>query len=167
MLFGSVVANEINAERNAPAAQLCRNRFEVLQRAEGWVDATIIHHRIAAIRITGTRLQAGHEVDIADAQFLQVVQLGQHALQVFGKAVDVENIASHVSALKPVWFQIPFQIKQFQVGGAVFPRLYKGCVQVFAELEIQGVLTVKRLKHRPKIRGGPRHAQLKDHVIRF
>ena len=111
VFLGGMVQHKVDTKRDAALAQLCRNRFEIIERAIGRVDVAIIHHRIAAIGITGARLQTGHEMDVGDAQFLQVIELFEHAIQVAGKAVDVEHIAGHIGALKPVRFQITLQIQ--------------------------------------------------------
>ena len=102
MFFGCVVEYEIDANAHATGPKGRRHLLEIRHGAKARVNRTIIHHRITAVIGTGAGFQAGHEVDVGDAQGFQIFDVIEHALQIACKTVDVENIAHRVFGEEPV-----------------------------------------------------------------
>ena len=114
MLCGRMVEDEVDADRDAALAQRARDGFEIVHRADRRVDPAVVHHGVAAVRIARPGHQAGHEVDIGDAELAEIVEVVEHALERAGEAVDVEDVAHLGLALEPVRLEIALEVLQPQ-----------------------------------------------------
>ena len=120
MFLRRVVQHEVDADRHAALPQRCGHGREIVHAAERRVDGPVVHHRVAAVTVARTRLEAGHEVDIGDAQLFEIVQPVEHAAKRAIEAVDVEDVAHHLLAQEPVGFEIAAQVQRLKAGGPFF-----------------------------------------------
>ncbi len=91
-----MVADQVDAQADAAAAQLAGQVGQVGHRAQSPVHLAVIGHGVAAVVGPRPGLQQGHQVQVGHPQLLQVGDLLGHALQVAGETVHVTDVAHHV-----------------------------------------------------------------------
>ena len=86
-------------------------------------DAAVVLHGVAAVVVALARLQQRHQVEVGDAELLEVVELVRDAGEVAGEALGVAGVAEHPRLLQPVRLEQPALVELVQVGVAVGVRL--------------------------------------------
>ncbi len=115
MLLGGVVEHQVDAQADAALTQQPGQRFQIVHGAVGRIDGAIVHHRIAAVAVAGSGLEARHQVDIGDAERFQIIEPVGDVFQVAGEAVDIEHVAGHVGPLEPVGLEVALEVEPFQL----------------------------------------------------
>ena len=82
--------------------QVIGERFQVDHRAEFGLDLAVGRHCVPAVICTAAWLEQRHEVQVTDAEIIQVVDVLAHAVEVAGEAIGVHGIADHRRLLVPV-----------------------------------------------------------------
>ena len=62
-------------------------------------------------------------MEVGEAEFLEIRDLGANAFEVSGVAVDVADAAEHVALLEPCRMRGPMGVEPLQVGGPSAPRV--------------------------------------------
>ena len=122
MGIGRVVHHEIQAQTNAPLTQF---RCEFLQFFIGpnpRVHLAEIFYCITAIVFPFRHFQKGHQVQIGQLLFRQVIQLFHHTAQAAVKQVTVHGHTQHAPIQVPTRVLFPFQIQFFQITRAFFGK---------------------------------------------
>ena len=107
VVLGGVVHHKIQAHGNAAAVAILRQRRQIVHGAQLGLYLAEIADRVAAVGAVRGALQQGHQMQIVDAAFLNVVQLAAHALQISGEGAHVHQHARHVVALIPAGIGLP------------------------------------------------------------
>ena len=165
MLFRSVVEDEVDADGDAALAQAPGDRLEIVHGAKARVDLAVIHHRVAAVGLAGARLQAGHEVDVGYAETMEVIDVVEHAAEVAGEAIDVEDVARHVGPLEPVGLEVALEVEPFQRLGASGPGGFEPGEQRVAETGVIGAMAVKAVEHAEEVRPAALESQAKEAAV--
>ena len=151
MFLGGVVQDQVDAHTHAALAQGRGDGFEIGHGAERRIDFAVVHHRVAAVAVAGARLQAGHEVHIGDAQLFQIGGLVEHAFERAVEAVDVEHIARHILAQKPVGLEVAPQVEVAQRLRPFSLQLHQGGNQVTAKTGEIGMGAIEVFERREEI----------------
>jgi hypothetical protein len=114
MLTGGVVEYQVNTQADAMRMHFLRQRRQFRHGAQCRVNGAIVCDGIPAIVGRRTGFEQGHEMQVGDTQFAQIVDPFAHTGQCACKQVGVADIASHGFALKPVGRQLTLDIKQAQ-----------------------------------------------------
>jgi hypothetical protein len=123
VLVRRVVADEIEHQADAGAAQFLGQGAQVFHAAQARVHGAVVADRIAAVVVAFRRAEQRHQVQVGQAQFLEVGNLGAQLLQVAGKEVDVADAAQHLLRLEPGGGGLTHGVLRLEVGGAVEPGL--------------------------------------------
>ena len=118
MLASDVVEHKVDAKADAAAAEQTGERLEVGRRPERGLDLEVVDDRIAAVGLPGAGAEKGHEVEVANAELLEVVETLANSCERSGKAVDVGDVADHVGPLKPVGHKLALKIERRELGRA-------------------------------------------------
>jgi hypothetical protein len=102
VLARRVVDDEVDAQAQALLAQVGGERAQVVHRAERRLHRAVVGHRVATVVLPGARAQERHQVQVGDAELLQVRQVLADAGERPGEAVDVADVAGVPLALEPV-----------------------------------------------------------------
>jgi hypothetical protein len=78
----------------------------------------VVLHGVAAVVVTGPRLQQRHQVEVGDAEVLEEVEVLRDPGQVPGEALGVAGVAEHPRLLEPVGLEQPLQVQPVQVVGS-------------------------------------------------
>jgi hypothetical protein len=117
VLLGGVVAHQVDAQADVVVAQLAGQVGQIGHAAQPGIHLAVIHHGVAAVVGGGAGLEQGHEVQVGDAQLVEVLDFAGHAVEVPGKAVGVGDVAEHLWFLVPVGLEQPLFVEQVQVVG--------------------------------------------------
>ena len=98
----AVIEDEIDAQADAPRAQGASDCLEVVDGAQLAVDRPIVGDRVSAVIVTFPAAQHGHEVEVADPELGQQVEVVEDARQVPGEAIRIADIADHIGRLERV-----------------------------------------------------------------
>ena len=93
MVFGRMVDDIIEANVDPLGAQPGDQITELVHRSETGIDFTVVRHSISTVILTFPSLEQGHEMDVGDAQLLEIGDLLDHTGQITGKQVGVEHHA--------------------------------------------------------------------------
>ena len=118
MFLGRVVQHHVDAGCHPSLAESAGDGLEILHRAKRGVDGAVVHHRIAAVGLAGAGFQARHQVDIGDAEPLEIVDMGGQVAQRAGEAVDVRDVGHLVLREEPVRVDVAVKVERAQVGRA-------------------------------------------------
>ena len=102
VLAGDVVEHQVHHQADALAAERGGELAQVLGAAEVGVHRPEVPDGVAAVVVALARLEQRHQVQVGDAQVLEVVEVLGHALEVAGEPVGVAGVAEHPRLLKPV-----------------------------------------------------------------
>ena len=102
---------------------------EVLGGAEVGPDRAVVLHGVAAVVVALPGLQQRHQVQVGDAELLEVVEVLGDALEVAREPVGVAGVAEHPRLLQPVGGEQPPLVEQVQVGRALGVRRRRGAHQ--------------------------------------
>ena len=116
VLARGVVDHQVDAQRHPGGAQLGGQRTQVVHRPQRRVDGPVVGHRVAAVVGLRAAAQQRHQVQIADAQLLQVGHARAHAVERPGEAVDVTHVADGVLAVQPVGGDLALVVEPPQLG---------------------------------------------------
>jgi hypothetical protein len=110
-----VVEHQVHAQRDAPLVQVAGQRLQVGHGAEARVHLAVVGHRVAAVALALARPQQRHQVQVADAQLDQVVQVLADALERAGEPVGVADVADHPGPLEPGRVDLPAAVQPPQL----------------------------------------------------
>ena len=102
VVFAGVVHDEVQAYAHAACVAVVSQRGQIFHGAQLRLYFSEIRNRVAAVASILGALQKGHQVQIVDAAFLDVIQMALHALEVSCEAVGVHEHTEHIIALVPV-----------------------------------------------------------------
>jgi len=117
MVVGHMVEDEVRAQADAGRAQLRGQRFQVGVAAQRRLHLVEAGNGEAAVILALARAQEGQQVQIADAQFLQVGDARGHAPQVAAEVLHVGAIAQHALAEEPLRLRRALLVQRAQGGG--------------------------------------------------
>ena len=126
MLAGDVVEDQVEHQADALAAQRGGELAQVVDGAEVRRDRPVVLDGVAAVVVALARLEQRHQVQVGDAEVLEVVEALRHALQVAGEPLGVAGVAEHPRLLQPVGREQPLLVEAVQVGGALGVRRGRG-----------------------------------------
>ena len=126
MLAGDVVEDQVHDQADALAAQGGREVAQVVGGAEVGADRAVVLDGVAAVVVALARLEQRHQVQVGDAEVLEVVEVLGDALEVAGEPVGVAGVAEHPRLLQPVGGEQPLLVELVQVGRALGVRRGRG-----------------------------------------
>ena len=102
MVLAGMVHDEVEADTHPVVMTFIAQLGQVLHGAEFRLYLPEIRNCIAAVAPPRRALQKGHQVDVVQTAFLQIIQMFPHALQGPCKAVGVHEHAQHLISLVPL-----------------------------------------------------------------
>ena len=109
------------------------------------MDFAVTAHGIAAIIFAFRCFEERHEVQIRNAQFFEVRDLGFHPFEISREKVNVANSAQHLVRLEPKWILLPGIVQFAQINGSCKPCRSKADQQIF-KMKKEIVLLVINVK---------------------
>ena len=91
-------------------------------RAEVGADGAVVLDGVSPVVVAVAGLQQRHQVEVGDAERLEVVEPRGQPGQVVGVPLGVAGVAEHPRLLQPVGLQQPALVEAVQVVGAVDVR---------------------------------------------
>ena len=147
MVLAGVVHHEVQAQGDAPVMTVAGQGGQILHGAQLRLDLSKVRHGVAPVAAALGAFQQGHQVQIADAAFLHVIQLFPHAPQSPAKGLDVHLHAHQVVALVPGGVRLPPEVQLPQGGGTVLPGAVQHVGKIVVGLPVVGVELEKQLLH--------------------
>ena len=95
VLAGDVVEHEVEAQADAPLPQRGGQPAQVVDGAQVGADRAVVGDGVPAVVGTRPGLEQRHQVQVGDAELLQVVGVLGDAVQVAGEAIGVGGVAEH------------------------------------------------------------------------
>ena len=129
VLARDVVEHEVHDQADALAAQRGGELAQVLGAAQLGLDRTVVADGVPAVVVALARLEQRHQVQVGDAQVLEVVEVLGHSREVTGEPVGVARVAEHPRLLQPVRGEQPLLVEALQVRGALGVRRGRGLGQ--------------------------------------
>ncbi len=114
VLGSGVVEDEVDAERHPPGVEVCGERLEIVHRAETWVHRVVVDDGVTPVAVTMAWRQQGHQVEIGDAELVEVVQTMADARQIAREAVGVGDVSDHACPLEPSGIDLPSPVERPQ-----------------------------------------------------
>ena len=139
VILAGVVHDEVHADLNALFVAGFGEVFQILHGAQGALHLAEILHGIAAVAALGNRIQEGHQVDVVDITFLNIIQLLFHAVDGAAEIIDVEHHAQKIIAAVPVGIGLLFAVDGLQTVAALLIKL----AQILDQLKEHGAVVVK------------------------
>ncbi len=102
MLVGGVVEHEVEDQADALVPKDGCDFLELLHRAEIGIDRAIVAHRIATVVLAVGRNEERHQVQIREAELLEVGNVVLELGQLIAEEIDVQNYSDHLLRLKPL-----------------------------------------------------------------
>ncbi len=113
-------------QRDAGFAQISRQQPQVVDRAEPRIDGAVVADRISAVVVAGPDGEQRHQVQVGQAEFLEVADVLPQPAQVLAEQVDVQRTADDLLRLKPIRFVDAMLIQLAELVGAIGPGLRRG-----------------------------------------
>ena len=134
-------------------AQLTRQLCQLRHRAEVGAHVAIARDGIATVIVAGRAGEQRHQVQIGDAQLLEVARTCTQAGQRPGEAVDIAHRPDLPVGQEPVGLGLAGRIERLQCGGPREPALGRGgedALEVPEEIVACAIEGVQRLEQRDK-----------------
>ena len=93
VILAGVVHHKVHADLDSLFMAGGSQAFQILHGAKIGLNLAEILHGVAAVASLGHRVQEGHQVDVVDVAFLDIIQLFLDAIDGAAKIVDVEHHA--------------------------------------------------------------------------
>ena len=122
VFVGGVVEDEIDDEADAVRPQLGGKLTQLLHGAQLRVDVAVTGDGVAAVGVRFGGQEQRHQVQIGEAQFLEIGDPGADTLQVLGVPVDIADAAEHGVGLEPAAVVFPFGVEALELGRPLGPR---------------------------------------------
>jgi hypothetical protein len=129
VLAGDVVEDQVDDQADSLAAQRRGELPEVLGGPEVGPDRAVVAHGVAPVVVPLPGLEQGHQVQVGDAELLEVVEVLGDALEVSREPVGVAGVAEHPRLLQPVRREQPALVELVQVVRALGVRRRRGAHQ--------------------------------------
>ena len=123
VLVRGVVEDEIQHQADARGAQLVAKLAQVVHRAEARFHGAVVAHGIAAVVVALRSFEQGHQVEIGEAKFLEVRNLGAEPVEVAREQIDIIHAAQHGLRLEPGGVRLALSVQLLQLGWPVQPGL--------------------------------------------
>ena len=93
--------------------QLVGELSQIVDRAESRIDRAIVADRVAAVVVAGSYREQRHQVQIGQAEFLEVADVLAQLAEILAEQIDVECTADHLLGLEPFGFvdAVPIQAR--------------------------------------------------------
>jgi hypothetical protein len=130
--------------RLMPARVQLRGQLgQLLHGAQRRVDLAVAADRVAAVVVALRAGEQRHQVQVGQAQLLEVGDLGAHALQVPGEQIDITHAAQHLLRLEPVRVGLALRVQRLEPGRPRQPGLGRAGQDLLQVVEEVVVLAVE------------------------
>ena len=144
VVLAGMVHDKVKADAHAAAVALGAQLRQILHGAQLGLDLAEVGYGVAAVAPVLGALQKGHQMQVVDAAFLDIVQMADDALQVSRKAVGVHQHAQDLAALDPVGIghsgPVPL-LEEGRPGGIVLvehlQQVVEGLLVVVVDLSVE------------------------------
>ena len=136
VILARMVHHKIEADRNAAFVTVRREGFQIFHRAQLRLDTAEIRHRIAAVAAPRRAHQQGHQVQIVDAAFRDIIELLAHALQRARKGVGIHQSPQQMVAPVPFGVLLAGAVHFPQGFGPLLPAAVKHPAEIVPGLLI-------------------------------
>ena len=119
VLAGHVVEDQVDNQADPSSTQPPGEFLQILGGTEVWADRAVVADGVPAVVVAVARLQQRHQVQVADAEVLQVADLLADTTQVAGEPLGVAGVPEHSRTLQPVRGQQPPLVQSVQLGLAL------------------------------------------------
>jgi hypothetical protein len=111
MFASHVIDDEVECQRDSGLVQRVGQFGEVAHRAELRTHRSVVQDGIAAVIGAGPGVKQGHQVQVGDAQLLQVADVVLDASKRSGESVRVAHVTDLLGCEKPIGTQDPLLVQ--------------------------------------------------------
>ena len=126
MIVRRVVEDEVQHQRDAGFAQIARQQPQIVDRPEPRIDRAVVADRVSAVIVARPDGEQRHQVQVGQAEFLEVADVLPQPAQVLAEQVDVQRTADNLLRLKPIRFVDAMLIQLAELVGTIGPGLRSG-----------------------------------------
>jgi hypothetical protein len=115
VLARGVVEDQVDAQRDVTLVQIRDERLQVGHGADPRIHRAVVLDRVAAVVIPVAGPQQRHQVQVADTEIGQVVEMLADTRQGAREPVGVTDVADHAGPLEPRGIDLAAAVEQAQL----------------------------------------------------
>ena len=145
VVLAGVVHHKVQANGDAAPVAVLRQSGQIRHGSKLRLHLAEVRDGIAAVAAPLGAFQQGHQMQVVDPAFFDIVQLFPNALQRSGEGLDIHQHAHKVMPLVPAAVALPFRVQRLQALAARIIHAPQHCDAILICLLIAGIERLEEL----------------------